>query len=141
MFTKNKVVACANLPLSTVGLFLTASVVNLKFLAEDKSTNSYSESLACSSHTWVSSESWIRSWQVWKSPGLSKMFSEGSSLSGVSSLVFQDKLELIYYLAHNLNNYKVCTYLFSVCLPRWAELSWFQIGHSCSRLIVACFLA
>ena len=31
MFTKNKVVACANLPLSTVGLFSTAIVVNLKF--------------------------------------------------------------------------------------------------------------
>ena len=31
MFTKNKVVACANLPLSMVGLLSTASVVNLKF--------------------------------------------------------------------------------------------------------------
>ena len=31
MFTKNKAVACANLPLSTVGLFSTAIVVNLKF--------------------------------------------------------------------------------------------------------------
>ena len=31
MFTKNKAVACANLPLSTVGLFSTVIVVNFKF--------------------------------------------------------------------------------------------------------------
>ena len=69
--------------------------------------------MTCLSHVPGSGESWVRGEQVWKCPGFSKKLSEGSRLFGAGSLLFQVRIELIYYLAHNLNNYKVFTYLFS----------------------------